>query len=253
MKPGTHSSLEEYRLQLNRCAEAMAVADNATVADYLPPGDSPALVDLFTDGNIDKRYEKLRDQLELLSDLPDLDARIENYVRSVPLDAYATSVRDADRFLVWLERRHMFTPGQRDVVTCLHARHQIEFLAAGARSRHLHFQDLSSVSEELRTEFGANNRIRIEINPVHQFARFHTMALFEGEEDMELPVSAVLFPVETDIRTVVLEDAGLWLVNALARKGRCTHGELLPRFPGSADELLDVCSDLIDVGMAACS
>jgi hypothetical protein len=253
MNHSTPSSLEEYRRQLDRCAEAMAIAHNASVAEYLPPGDSPDLVDLFTDGNIDKRYEKLRDHLELFSDFPDLDACLENYIRSIPLDAYATTVRDADRFLQWLEQRHKFTPEEQDIITCQRARHQIEILAAGARARHLRFQDLRSVSEELRTEFGMNTGVRIEINPIHQRVCFHTMALFEGEDDIELPVNALFFPVQIDIRTVVLEQAGVWLVDALAKGDRHTYSELLSHFPGSANELLDVCSDFIDVGMAACS
>ena len=236
MNPVTNSSIDEYRRLLNRCAAAMAVAQNAYVAEFLPAGDNTDLVDLFTDGNIDKRFAKLRDQLNLLeAEFGNLDDQIEMCIRIIPLDAYATGVSDADCFLEWLETRKQLTPGQIDLVVYQRARHQVEFLAARMRSRPIRFQDLCSVSDALRSDFAADNRIQIKINPIHCPATLRKTILFE---DIGLPAAAIFFSVGIDVRMVVLERSGQWLVSCLAAAGPRNLKELARRFPGSAEDLM---------------
>ena len=108
---GIAETQDEYRRQIARCAQALAVARNQDVEGFVV-GEAPAAVlSLFTDGNIDKRIQKLQDQCELLSEaFEDLDDWINKYVRHIPLDAYDTGSSDGNNFVRWLENRLPLTP-----------------------------------------------------------------------------------------------------------------------------------------------
>jgi hypothetical protein len=245
-------SLAEYRAQITACARALAVADNAVVAPFLPAGVADAAVKMFTDGNLDKRFQKLTDQLELLADsLDDLEELIVRYVRTVPLAAYDTGCTDAERFLLWLPEQRELTPAQRDLVACQRSRHAVEFAGRKQRLAHVRFQELASMAEPLSAEWGTNPELRIALNPIHVWATFETTALLD--EDTDVPASVLFFAVRNEVRTAVLEADGRELVRALAISGPCRLDDLI--FGGAAgveqDELIDLCRDLAEMGLAA--
>ena len=94
----TKSSVPEYALQIRRITQALAVAHNDVVRSDLLPADRLELVEMFTEGNLDKRFDKLTDQLELLEEsFDDLPELISEYVRTIPLAAYDTGSSDGDR------------------------------------------------------------------------------------------------------------------------------------------------------------
>jgi len=95
--------VDEYREQIVRCAQALAVANNAPVEKFVA-GRSPAeTLKMFTDGNLDKRFLKLQDHFEQMApEFDGFDDLLERYVRSVPLAAYDTGSSASQRFLDWL-------------------------------------------------------------------------------------------------------------------------------------------------------
>ena len=246
----THTTVE-YREQIKLCARSLALAKNECVADLLAPGHSVPLVKMFTDGNLDKRFEKLSDHLELLADdFEDLEELIADYVKTVPLAAYDGGATDGERFLSWLAARRELTDEQRDVVRCQRSRHEVEFLAAGNRVAHVRFQELLQSIESFAPEWGTNADLWMHLNPIHVWATFHTRRLLD--DDDELPASIVFFPVGNDIRTAVLEDDGKRLVERLEDLGPRRLDDLDLVVPGSGRaEIVDLCLDLADVGLAA--
>jgi hypothetical protein len=249
MKPTAPPS-EAYRRQLDRCAQALAVAQNDAVRGDLAPEATLAQVKLFTDGNLDKRFQKLVDQLELVAEAYDrFEELVERYVRQVPLDAYASGPEDADRFLRWLSRRRI-TPEQRDVVACQRSRHAIEAAARRNRLGYVRFHDLSSVSESLAAEWGRDEDLRLHLNPIRVWAAFETRALLD--DDADIPAEVLFYPVGGEIRTAVLEARGRELVRSLESRGPCRFDEVTSRGDDlGREEIGELCHDLVEMGLAA--
>ena len=60
------SQTTDYRDQIQRCAQTMALGCVEDVRPFLANGMTVEQVKLFTDGNLDKRFEKVLDQVDLL-------------------------------------------------------------------------------------------------------------------------------------------------------------------------------------------
>jgi hypothetical protein len=248
---------ETYREQLTRLAQSLASGHNNDIFDDLAAGSTQARVRLFTDGSLDKRFESLSQQLEVVTpafrDLADL---IVEFVYAVPLAAYDTSASDGERFLEWLERTQTPLPEQRDYIACQRARHAVEDAARKNRLGHVRFQELLSLADTLANEMELNRSLEIRPNPIRVWSRFETAELLN--ESAILPATVVFFPVGTEIRTVVLEGDALERVRELAAFGPVSLDQwlrLLEPFVGFEDvrrrDQIAFCRDLADLGLLA--
>ena len=246
-------SQETYRQKVTRLARALARADALAVTGDLAPGCPRERAKMFTDGNCEKRFEKLTDQLEFVAPafdrFPDL---IEAFIRSEPLTAYDTGASDGERLLLWLIRTQACTPEQLDYIACQRGRHAVEDLARCNRLGHIRFQELRSVTpadeDDLRLSLAAGRMLHL--NPIRIWTRFHTRVLLDDEA--EVPAAVILFPVGREIATAVLEDDGRPLVNELARLGSCSLAQWSAVTAlADSDRLAEFIVDLVGLGLAA--
>jgi hypothetical protein len=242
---------EEYAEQIRRCAQALSLAKNDLVAGTLAQGHALDRLKMFTDGNLDKRYQKLVDQCELMMDeFDDLDEVVVEYVKTVPLTAYDTGCSDAERFLRYLESSRALTPEQRDFITCQNGRYALEFLAMERRMEHIRFQEMSGLAETLAPERGSNPDLWVHLNPLRVWATFHTTVLLD--EDDETPANVLFYPVREDIRTAVLEEEGIAIVQFLATRARARLDDPAWEETGlDREERIEICRDLAEIGLAA--
>lgn len=245
--------IEEYRKQIDRWTLSLSVAKNEEVTDSLAPGMTLELVKMFTDGNLDKRYNKIKDQLEIVADgfdETDFDDIVADYVKFLPLAAYDTGCSDGERFLEWLLENFSVTPEQMDRITCQRTRHAVEFVAREHRMDHIRFQELLSMVEFNRDEWGENENLFVHLNPIHVWTTFETHELLDEED--EVPARVLFYAVGADIRTAVLESEGAELVETLSRTGRVRLEELHEQmFSHSREEVIEICRDMADIGLAA--
>jgi hypothetical protein len=248
---------QEYARTLQRIAGALSVAQCSTVAGDLADGHPVDKVKMFTDGNLDKRFEKLQDQLELLAeDMDDLDDAIVDYVRTVPLAAYDTGASDGDRFAVWLPTSRDLTPEQRDIITVIRSRVAVEELARSNRLAHVCFQELASLSDELAGDLTTNPNLTLHLNPTRIWASFETDRLL-GDDTPE-PAGAVLFYAwRSEVRTSVLEPESVLMLRTLADGAPCHLENLQLRLKlmvGTDLELLvDLITECAEAGLIAFS
>ncbi|MBD3674009.1 MAG: hypothetical protein HUJ26_10840 [Planctomycetaceae bacterium] len=244
---------DAYRQQLDKYAESLSIARNDNVVGDLKNGNTAEMLKMFTDGNLDKRFNKVKDQIEFVAEFFDED-QFENlivqYVKTVPLLAYDTGISDGERFLNWLPEQVELTAEQQDVIRCQQARHQIEEVARENRLTHVAFQGQLTVSEKLAAEFGDNEHLKIQVNPICVRTTFHTAALLGDNADV--PAVVQFYPVKNDIRTALLEEDGLEMVDVLHERGAVTLEELqvAMSFKISREELIDLCLELIEMKLA---
>src|SRR5688572_26187494 len=116
-------SAAAYRSQLARWAQDLAIARRTSVETALAAGSADMHVKMFTDGNLDKRFNKLQNALEFIGEAFDgFDDALAEYVRDLPLAAYDTGSSDAERFLDWLAGRRPLSAEQQDYVACQRGR-----------------------------------------------------------------------------------------------------------------------------------
>lgn len=251
MTTQTSSLLEQYRDQIQRCAQTMAVGNNEAVRPYLANGNNVEHVKLFTDGNLDKRIDKILDQVELLKPVFDqLEDLVSEYILEVPLAAYDTGCSDGDRFLRWLSQTQVTTPEQHDHIICQTTRNEVEHVARKNRMGHVHFQELRSLTDQLKDELDSNPKLRVHLNPIRAWATFETTILL-GDDAMT-PADVLFFAYENQIRTSVFEELGKQFVGTLASRGPVTLKEWkrLNR-SNSRSELLEFCCDAAEMGLVA--
>lgn len=245
-------SRREYRTQLIECVRALSLAKNDRIQRHLAHKTSLKPVTMFTDGNLDKRELKLRDQLDLVvEELNDYDELVRQYIRHIPLAAYDTGPTDADHFLEWIAQTQTHTPEQHDAITCQRSRFAVEFSARQHRLGHVRFQELWSIADRTAAEWGQNLNLLLYLNPIHVWATFNTGALLDDEAD--IPATVLFFPVGSDIRTAVLESDGQAVVRLLENWGPCQFDDLLDSGPEELNrsEIMDLCRDLAEMGLAA--
>ncbi len=241
----------DYRDQIQRCAQAMTLGLNEDVRPFLASGDRVEQVKLFTDGNLDKRFEKVLDQVGLLtSAFEPLEDLIDEYIHEVPLAAYDTGCSDGDRFLRWLRLTHVTTPEQQDHINCQLARHEVEAIARKNRLGHLRFQELWSTVTTLCHDLNANSNLRILLNPIRAWATFQTNVLLG--HDTDAPADVLFFACGSQIRTSVFEEIGQQYLKALASHGPLTlkDWQRLDRSV-SQNDLTEFCLDAAEIGLLA--
>jgi hypothetical protein len=243
--------LEAYRERIHRVTQSLVFGRHEALSTELRPGIRVDQVRLFTQGNFDKRFEKLQDACELLADgFTDLDDEIVAYVKEVPLSSYDTGSIDAERFLDWLSGRHDLTEEQEDCVTCLRSRHAVEFVALKQRLSHLRFQELLSLNGRLLPELERNHRLVVHLNPIHVWSRFTTRALLD--EDDAVPATVIFFPVGSDIRTAVVEPEAEELLRVLEQAGVLRVKDLKRLWPRTEQTTLqELVRELAEMGLVA--
>jgi hypothetical protein len=244
---------EGYADRLARWARALAAGEPDAVRDALADGSSPSQVEMFVEGNFDKRCQLLAKQLEFVAAaFDDLEELLHEYLHAVPMAADATGASDADRFLAWLERTQQPTPEQRDYLACQRARHAVEFAARTNRHAHLRFQELWSVAGRLSEELGTNPGLRVHLNPLRVWSRFETPALLGGAAAP--PADVLFFAVRSSVSTAVLDAGGQELVRALEAGGPCALDEWAALCPQvGEDGVASVARDLAAMGLVAFS
>lgn len=250
--------LKDYAEQLSRIATSLAVAKNDVVHGDVSAGQSHELVEMFTSGNLDKRADKLNDQLEMFADsLEELPGLISRYIREVPLAAYDTGTSDTDRFVRWLPTVVELTPEQRDLALVIKSRFLVEEEGRRNRLGHVRFQELVSLNDRLVSELESNPGLQIHLNPMRTRAVFET-GLLIGEEDLpDDGVEVVFFAFQTEVRTVILEPEGRALVHTLSEVGPCRLERLRKQLDLTAsiddEALMEMLTDCSDVGLIAFS
>jgi len=246
--------ITEYREQIRHCARNLAVARNEAVAAYLPAPEVTKLVDVFTEGNLDKRLWKLNDQFEFLRDeFDELDDWMREYIHTVPLKAYDIGTTDSIVFLDWIRRHKTLTPEQLDYVTCHESRVAVEEAAREKRIAHLRFQDMLSTSKQLAEEFGRNPNLWIHLNPIRVWTTFGTPALLD--EHVDLPAQLLFYPVGSDIRTAVMESEATAMLAELERMGPCRLEQLVAVMDAEhnldREDVIDICRMLAEIALVA--
>lgn len=252
--------MKDYAKKLSRIATSLAVAQNDVVSGDIVAGQPFERVGMFTSGNLDKRTDKLSDQLEMFEDdFEDLPALVDRYIRSVPLAAYDTGTSDTDRFVRWLPTVVELSPEQRDLSLVVRSRFAVEEAGRRNRMSHVRFQELVSLNDRLSAELETNPKLRIHLNPIRTRAVFET-GLLTGDDASGVPesgIEVVFFAFQTEVRTAILEPDGRALVQTLADVGPCRLSNLQVRhdLTTSLDEesLLEMLIDCSDVGLIAFS
>lgn len=252
----TQSTDQSYTRQLQRIVQALAIAENEVVTADVAAGLSPELVAMFTEGNLDKRFDKLRDQVELLEEgIPELDKLIEEYVATVPLAAYDTGSSDGDRFAQWVTRRVEPTVEQRDLLAVIRSRYAVEEIARHNRLSHVRFQERLSLNERLLPELKTNRRLRLYLNPIRLITHFESDLLLG--EDESGGADAVFFAVGTEIRVAVLDEDGHRVAAALAEHDGLSLIELRSAVEAgtgiafTSDQQTEIVAESADLGLMA--
>ena len=241
----------DYRDQIRRCAQAMTLGHNEDVRPFLARGFRVEQVKLFTDGNLDKRFEKVVDQVRLLkSAFEHLNDLVDEYIHEVPLAAYDTGCSDGDRFLRWLRLSRVTTPAQYDHITCQLARHEVEAVARKNRLGHVRFQELWSTVTTLSHDLNTNPDLRILLNPIRAWATFQTNVLLG--EDTDTPADVLFFACGSQIRTSVFEEIGQQYLKTLVSHGPLTlkDWQRIDR-SASQNDLTEFCLDAAEIGLLA--
>lgn len=243
--------VDRYRAQIVECAQAMTLAQNERVADHLSGQHGLPAVKMFTDGNLDKRFMKLEAYLDELSDeFDDLEVLIVSYVKEVPLAAYSTESSDAVRFLDWLASQRQLTAEQGDYVTLICSRYAVEMAGERNRMGHVRFQELRSALRDFSQEFAANPKLWIHLNPIRAWGEFHSLALLE--EGDTTPCTVLFFACNNEVHTAILESPGIAVVQGLEAVGPCKLADLVHECTSlERSEIIEICSDLAETGIAA--
>jgi hypothetical protein len=251
MNRTTDHAVEQYRRQLNAWVEGMAVDDNSAVYPDAAPTSTPTDVDLFTEGNLAKRFEVLDFQMAFLRPaFPDFDDLAVDFITTEPLPAYETGSVSGEAFLRWLEETLELTPVQRDYIACRRGRYQVEDIARADRLAHIRFQERWSVAGVLAKHLGRDGRLRIQLNPIRAWARFETDEFLEGQA--EPPADVLFFAVRSSIHTAVLDAPMPVLLEGLDGKDGVTLLEWARRVElAASDDLVSLARDLAEMGLVA--
>lgn len=244
-----------YRQELQRICRAMAEARTDAVINDLELGSVPEFMKMFVEDNVDKRYDKLQKQLEILKDAftgEELNEIFLAFMDKVPLGAYDSGQYDGEKLLKWLEANRPLTPVQRDVVRCQRARHAVENLGRVKRREHIRFQEFASLSAELASELGENPSLKIHLNPLRVWTQFETNTLLDDEAPT--PADVLFFAVRNNISTAMLEEHGRNLIDELAtlEPATLTTWAILTEH-ADREELIELCRDLAEMGLVAFS
>lgn len=243
-----------YQHQLRRLIRAMSMPNRESeVAHALAGASTTVRVKMFVDGNLEKRFDKLQNQLLFVAEaFENFDRLITDFIRSEPLEAFGCALSDGEAMLKWLCSTRELSAVQRDYIACQCARHTIEEIARSDRLGYVRFQELASVADELLPHLGNNESLRIILNPTRIWATFETGELLE--DDAQPPANVLFFATRGEIATAALELEGQALLNELVDFQPCTLADWAAVSAwADRDELIAFCRDLARLGLVAIS
>ena len=250
---------EDYSEQLTRIARSLAAARDHEVIGDVAAGTDPEFVRMFTEDNVQKRFDKIRHQVEVIEPgFEELDELLSLFIDQLPLSSYDTGASDGDRFLQWIEQTQELSAEQCDLIDCQRARHIVESLGRKNRFGHIRFQQKWSTAASQSSELDSKRDLNIHLNPIRVWSRFHTNLLVD--DDTVLPADVVFFACTNEVRTAVLESEGKRRLNDLELLGTCTIDEWRA-WRGACDtaasptreELIEICRGLAEMGLIAFS
>ena len=164
------------------------------------------------------RTEKFVHELKHLRAAADISSLSRHCENSAVPNSSGTGMSQS--LLVWRQNRLRRTGEQQDYVACQRARWAVEELARCARSQYEEFQKRANFVEPCLADFSAESSLRVFLNPIRIWTKFHTRAFLDDETD---PPANVLFFIKDDvILAAYLELEAQVLVNELADYQPCT-------------------------------
>ncbi len=166
-------------LAVGKTHYAVPMADSPNAAHWLAD---------FTRGNLMKRVDKLKDQIDLTPNpFPDLDGLLEQYVREVPLRAFDVGTTDSARFARWLWRHFLLSAEQRDALRIVRCHCAVEYLARQRRLAYLRFHERHqwSVSAGIDWQRATQERMRLMVNPARVRTAFETRVFLDDDHEAE--------------------------------------------------------------------
>lgn len=252
------TSNRDYAAQLRHIAQALAIGKNDGVSGDIARRDTLDQVEMFTSGNLEKRFDKLKDQLELLEgEIDGLEEFIKKYVREQPLQAYDTGSSDTANFVKWLNQQVELTAEQRDLTVVIRSRTATEEIGRRNRMAHVRFQELRSLVDELAPELGTNRNLRIRLNPVRLWAVFESSLFLDEDDDPSGEIEVLFYAYGNEVRTAVLEPEARTVLRLLGECHPCLLEDLHERVDLSTglslDELQGILLDGAEAGLVAFS
>ena len=245
------TTAHDYRRQVARWTALLSGESAGPLQAEIPEVDAAIRLGMFTEGNHEKRRDKLLDQLDLLQDVIDgLEYLVREYMGMMAPPAYDLGTADEMQFLDWFDALEEMSPELRDTVECLRSRFHLEGLARTNRVKHIRFQEMSSLFQSLFPRALRQPRYRLHLNPLRVWSRFTSWAFLE--EDDELPAAIVYHAVGTEIRTIALDEMGRDFVRLLEEHEPCSILELQRACPEvSPSDIVNFCRDLGAMGLVA--
>ncbi|WP_339745804.1 hypothetical protein [uncultured Rubinisphaera sp.] len=212
----------QYRDMIQKVARAIAQNRTDDVLPYLGKKYEAKHVEMFIDGNYDKRIDVLIRLMPFVSEDEDFENFEElamQFADSKQVRSYEGSTEECDAMLEWLEETQNLTLEQQDTVACQRARYEVEHQARANRSKHIRFQELVTVAVELLDQLGENDELTIHVNPAVSWSYLKSKKYLD--EDENPPVSALYYADDDEVRTAMFEPAGQNLLDRLIDLAPC--------------------------------
>ncbi len=212
----------QYRDMIQKVARAIAGNRTEDVLPYLGKKYEAKHVEMFIDGNFDKRIDVLIRLMPFVSedeDFPNFEELAVEFADSQPVAAYEGSSEECDAMLKWLEETQDLTPEQEDTISCQRARYEVERLARENRGAHVRFQELVTIAPTLMPQLDRGDDLTVHLNPITSWSCLKSQKfLDEGEQP---PVSVLYYADEEEVRTAMFEPEGQMILERLANIQPC--------------------------------
>lgn len=247
------SAEQAYREMIQQVARAMAGNNVEGAVAYLSPEFTARHVELFVDGNFEKRVDVLLRLMPLVSeddDFEDFESLAEEFADTVPVAAYEGSSEECDAMLAWMQETLELTPSQRDTVNCQRARYAVEFLARRKRAEHVRFQEQVSVASSLARDLPRRESLRLVVNPIHVWTDFVSRKYLETTAPV--PRDVLTWADDREVRTSTFEPAGRAYFESLLACQPCSFAEWTAmNLDADPDELLEFIGTLVSLRLVA--
>lgn len=246
------ASLAAYSEMIRKVARAMASNQVDPVLPYLATQYEPKHVEMFVDGNFDKRIDVLLRLMPFVNedeDFVDLEEDAVEFCEVAAVSAYDGSSEECDAFLAWLEESRELTPEQRDTVEIQRCRYRIEQKARTERPAHVRFQELVSLAPQLFEELDENPELQLMVNPVTLWSELKSNKYLAAEAVVPVPV--LHYADDREVRTGMFEPAGVTLLKQLLLLTPCTFLSWSAVTDADPEELRQFLAHLIQLRLVA--
>jgi len=246
------AALNEYRDMIRRVARAMASNQVDPVLPYLGKKYEPKHVEMFVDGNFDKRVDVLLRLMPFVGDdedFPDLEEDAVEFCEISAVSAYDGSSEECDAFLAWLQESRELTSEQQDTVSIQRCRYRIEQQARRQRHEHVRFQELLSLAPQLFEELDDNDQLQLIVNPVTVWGELKSKKYLAANSVPPVPV--LHYADDQEVRTGMFEPAGVTLLKQLMLLTPCAFSSWAAVSQADPEEARQFLAHLIQLRLAA--